>query len=502
MRSQPLIACLLSFLMAGSVTGQAGCTWSGLGSGLSGPVLSMAVFDDGSGPAVFVGGMFTLAGGSIVRSIAKWDGTSWSGLAGGMSPSGFSAARVEALAVFDDGSGPALYAGGRFSAAGGVPATNLARWDGSSWTAIGNVPLGVFALATYDDGHGEDLYVGSSSLHRWDGTSLSLAASTSGPFGSSVLALQVFDEGNGSSLYVGGSFTNIGSVAASNVACWTGAAWSALGSGLTVAPNSNPQVETFAVFDAGQGPHLYAGGIFNFPTRGVARWTGSSWAPLGSGIAPGIFFEPECTTLHVFDDGNGPALYAGGPFFSVGGISALGIARWDGTSWSSLGPGMSGSSPRVSAAAVLTDGSQARLFVGGGFGGAPGTAAANIAQLSCGSTVSLDASQPGGPGTPLRLSNVNLTAGLNYRNIFSFDLCPVPGQGPLLGLCATTPADLQVLVNLLASPPGTLFNFHAAHDTTFWPPLLVPPVTVDGICFEFTNGVIGEVSAVRRLQIL
>jgi hypothetical protein len=36
---------------------------------------------------------------------------------------------VRALAVFDDGNGPALYASGDFTLAGGVAANYIARWD-------------------------------------------------------------------------------------------------------------------------------------------------------------------------------------------------------------------------------------------------------------------------------------------------------------------------------------------------------------------------------------
>ena len=38
------------------------------------------------------------------------------------------------MLVYDDGTGPALYVGGRFDEApGGIPARNVARWDGSDW---------------------------------------------------------------------------------------------------------------------------------------------------------------------------------------------------------------------------------------------------------------------------------------------------------------------------------------------------------------------------------
>jgi hypothetical protein len=113
-----------------------GSSWTSLGSGTSGnsgfaDVLALTAYDDGSGPALYAGGSFTKAGGVTVRSIAKWDGTSWSALGSGVAASG--TGFVLSLAVFDDGSGPALYAGGSFATAGGVAAKNIARWNGSSY---------------------------------------------------------------------------------------------------------------------------------------------------------------------------------------------------------------------------------------------------------------------------------------------------------------------------------------------------------------------------------
>jgi hypothetical protein len=37
---------------------------------------AMVVFDDGNGPAVYVGGIFTQTGGLTVNRIARWDGSS------------------------------------------------------------------------------------------------------------------------------------------------------------------------------------------------------------------------------------------------------------------------------------------------------------------------------------------------------------------------------------------------------------------------------------------
>src|SRR5205814_6630595 len=73
---------------------------------------------------------------------------------------------VSALAV----SGGVLYAGGMFATAGGIEANCIARWNGSSWTALGSgMETGTFAgypsvsaLAV----SGSNLYAGAISRLR------------------------------------------------------------------------------------------------------------------------------------------------------------------------------------------------------------------------------------------------------------------------------------------------------------------------------------------------
>ena len=70
--------------------------------GVTGTVNAMAVFDDGSGPALYVGGDFDAAGEARCRYVAEWDGIHWSAVG----PE--SSWLVYSLIVFDDGDGPAL----------------------------------------------------------------------------------------------------------------------------------------------------------------------------------------------------------------------------------------------------------------------------------------------------------------------------------------------------------------------------------------------------------
>jgi hypothetical protein len=362
-----------------------GSKWSALGGARapSDPVHALTVFDDGSGPALFAGGSFDLAGGTGVSRIARWNGSSWSALAFGLFLSGPSA-EVRALAVFDDGSGPALYAGGSFGAAGFLQVNHVAKWDGSSWTALGsgvggNVGASVEALAVFDDGSGPALYAGGSfttaggvpanHVAKWNGSSWSALSSGTN---SDVVAFAVFDDGGGPALYAGGNFTIAGGFGMNHVAKWNGSIWTGLGVG------ANAAVSALSVFDDGGGKALYAGGDFTTaggsPANHVAKWNGSSWTSLQSGTNGSV----ACMT--AFDDGSGLALYVGGSFTSAGGMAANRIARWNSPSWESLDSGMSGT---VAAMAVLGSGHGAALFAGGSFGSALDAGDSYLARWRC-----------------------------------------------------------------------------------------------------------------------
>src|SRR5262249_17474118 len=138
---------------------------------------------------------------------------------------------VLALTVFDDGNGPALYAGGWFTDGSDWA---IMRWRGSGWSPIGPGPS--FALTVFDDGNGPaliaggDLFVGR--IAEGNGMTWSTLGTgiTGGPQG--VLALVVHDDGGGPDLYAGGDFDGAGGVVSKGIAKWNGTSWSALGTGV------------------------------------------------------------------------------------------------------------------------------------------------------------------------------------------------------------------------------------------------------------------------------
>src|SRR5262249_53599723 len=111
------------------------------GRGVNGTVFAVTV--DGSGN-MYVGGGFSTAGSALASWIARWDGTTWSAVGSGLNGA------VRALAADAAGN---VYAGGDFTIAGAVSASHVARWDGTAWAALGSGLVNtVYALAV--DGNG------------------------------------------------------------------------------------------------------------------------------------------------------------------------------------------------------------------------------------------------------------------------------------------------------------------------------------------------------------
>jgi trimeric autotransporter adhesin len=333
-----------------------------------GPVRTMAVLDDGSGPALYVGGFFKTLGGVAAGGVARWDGFRWDNLGGGTNGA------VYAMTVYDDGKGPALYVGGYFSEAGGMAARNLARWDGATWKPLGPTAPQIRALAVCDTGSGPELYVGalapslfgvSGWIARWNGVSWKPLG---GGLDGAVRALVVEGAGDEQFITVGGDFTHAGGKTAGRIARWNGSGWFTLGQ-----EGANDSVLSLAIANLGDGPRLYAGGKFTgiggVGAPFVACWNGAHWGSLGAGIWAEELQWASVNAFAVFDDGSGPSLFVGGDFDRAGTVDTTDVARWDGQKWHGMAGGIvPDTEPRwVGGLATFDTPNGARLFVGGDF---------------------------------------------------------------------------------------------------------------------------------------
>ena len=216
----------------------------------------------------YIAGYFSGVGGvPYTTGIAKWNGSQWTALGTGIEGDG---SYISALAIDSTGN---LYAGGYFSSAGGVPNTkNLAKWDGSQWTALST---GI---------EGDESYIS---------------------------ALAMDSTGN---LYAGGVFDSAGGVAnTKNLAKWGGSQWTALGTGAV------DLAEQVAILAADFHGNLFAWGR-GANGRESARWDGSQWTlPTETD-----YYLITRNNVHVDSQGN---VY-------IPRASDYGILKWDGSTWS------------------------------------------------------------------------------------------------------------------------------------------------------------------------
>jgi hypothetical protein len=285
-----------------------GSAWQTMGGRLTGgsfltTITGITVYNG----ELIVAGNFTLAEGAPCNRIARWTGSAWEALGGGVGE-GYDNTEVHALVVYNN----ELVAGGDFVVAGSTECENVARWNGSQWQPLGYLSEQVLSLAVYNG----ELFANG---RRWTGSSWQSLGVTW------VKALTVY---NGE-LIAGGLFTTAGGVPCNRVARWSAAGgWQPLGAGV------DNDVYTLTVHDG----ELIAGGCFatagGVTSRGIARWNGSEWEALGAGLDD--FDNPLVRSLTGY---NGK-LVVGGRFDGAAGVACDNIATWSATDgWQAFGSG-------------------------------------------------------------------------------------------------------------------------------------------------------------------
>ena len=253
-------------------------------------VRTTAVFDvDGEGPEpawLIIGGQGTssssTAGNTVIRGLAAWNGSNWINIGNAETPVG--GGTVEALHIHNG----ELIASGTFASIAGVPANNIAAWNGTTWRPLAS-----------------GLGVGNSQ----------------------VRALATYNN----ELYAGGTFVATGAGAlVYNIARFDGSAWRSVANGVAEATNTSSSVNALLNFG---GDLVVAGDFSNagdIPARNIARWNGSTFSGFAQGIGRDTF-----SSVNVLAVING-TLFAGGIIDALPGGSTntfSGLAQWSGTQW-------------------------------------------------------------------------------------------------------------------------------------------------------------------------
>ncbi len=309
-----------------------------------------AVKTDGN--LVYVGGRFDKAGdsegaGAALNSVARWDGSTWNSMSGGLSDTFYGRAQVQAIAILKVSPSESLvYVGGTFTDAGKVAAFNIAAWSSSTqqWQDLDDTP-------------------------------------SNNQQGDTVYALAIDNRDGRTDLYVGGKIASIGNVvAANNIARWDGQNWHTLdGTG----PSTNNSQTTTVKSLFRDGSSLYVSGTFSsvagIPnTASLALYSidGNSWSSV----------VPADSVLTYLDDVvlTGGALFALSRFRDLphGGGYTLGAFR--GNEWSYAYAEGSADDNRVvisSANQVSMLAHNGKLYIGGNLASVGGQAASGFAEL-------------------------------------------------------------------------------------------------------------------------
>ncbi len=301
----------------------------------TGGARAFADFDPGTGPRAYVLGGFPQLAGVGVNGLARWNGTAIEVDDAGQ---GFDwPADVIRELHFPTASDTQIFAAGAFLNAGPTPvqpsgtpltarARTVAKWDGTSWTGMGNGLPNVLVsdLIAYDPGTGPILFAATQSgLYRWNaGTSTwGLVTGTLAPSGV-IRRLCVY---NGE-LFVSGAFLN-------RVRRWNGTAWNNVGPGL----GGGTTVTDLEVYNPGTGAELFACGDFNAinpstATPFIASWNGTAWTPL-----PTLPTTPpnSLRNMTVYDDGTGPKLIVTA-LRTLSSNTVTDVLSWNGSAWGTL----------------------------------------------------------------------------------------------------------------------------------------------------------------------
>ena len=292
-----------------------GSEWDSLGAGLSNSVNALIVFDDGPGSHLYAGGSFNFADGQLVRRVAKWTGNGWVALAGGTN------GLVTTMASYVNDGKPVLVVAGSFMTAGGVPASRIAQWDGTSWTPLGD-GLGslnetgatVTSLVTIGAKQKVQLVAGGrfsasgaqplSNVALWNGENWSnLGVGVNG-----AVECLYLGKSNDSEIFAGGTFSGPPGEpewgqTLSRIARWDGQVWCNLDRGI----GTTGLGTVFSIAEEHKSQRLFVGGDFlsasGTAISALGIWNGNLCSPCNDCNSNGLSDGCDATGIYKADTG-------------------------------------------------------------------------------------------------------------------------------------------------------------------------------------------------------
>ena len=131
-----------------------GSQWVSVGGGIKGGIADVSKMLVYKG-LLYVAGTFESAGtNTFAKGIATWDGTKWENVGGGIEYQW--GARIFDMKVHND----KLYVVGGFDEAGGTPIREIAVWDGTNWCGFGVADSTIDGAASVLGFYQDTMYIG------------------------------------------------------------------------------------------------------------------------------------------------------------------------------------------------------------------------------------------------------------------------------------------------------------------------------------------------------
>lgn len=287
-----------------------GTSWTNINSPATGPVYAIHALNETN--VYFAGSYFSI--NNINTSLARWDGTNWSAV-GGTFPD-----RVFALYAFSQTN---IYAGGGFFTYYTTWVNKIARWNGTTWVDLrGGIGGGTIFIMSIAALNANWIYVcgkfqnagnaiNANNIAIWDGSNFyKMGDGIPIPLYVNQYLNTIFVL-DGNNVYVGGQFAYGG---ANNIIRWDGSQWQTMGSGL------DGEVKGIYAFSP---TNVYAVGWFPW---GVARWDGMTWNVVGPGVT-GVGQYGTDFRVNTISATSPNNIYIGGLFTSSDGVTVNNILR-------------------------------------------------------------------------------------------------------------------------------------------------------------------------------
>ncbi len=265
-----------------------------------------------------------------MSGVARWNGSSWSAMGAGL---------VGGVADFQGYNG-AFYAAVN-TTSGGTPASYIAAWNGSSWSSSP-----IWSPLTLDD-----LEVFNGLLYTCGAATTGTGGPSNGVFmydgalhqvGAAVTGTNTRLQTYGSELIAMGTFTSIDSRVMNHIARWDGTLWGAYNGNNTFVVAAMTRFLGRTVAGGTFHRFLFAGPV----AHNIIGWDGATPSAFGTGMDGPVTALKAFTNPGVF---GADELVAGGSFSHAGGIAATNVAHWvvrqaafPPPAWAPMGTGFNG----------------------------------------------------------------------------------------------------------------------------------------------------------------